>query len=91
MSVTPTQNYYLLYRSVTYAKQACGTLYNIGIPCGVARAAAGMSANGCAHTVRVPANRFQDALIRLKLLGQYPKTAFRLVSDGKFEQITLPQ
>lgn len=60
------KDYYVTFRSVTFAQRAEGVLIRAGIPCSLQRTPKWMEEQGCGYCLRVPYQRGMDAAAVLR-------------------------
>ena len=80
-------DYYLFsLRSITTAQRMQQVLERVGIRAGIQRAPTGLSRKGCSYVLRVPANKYRDALELLRQQGMSPVGIF-VYDNGAYREV----
>lgn len=79
--------YIIMCRSLTYAQRAQAALEKAGISASIFRAPQELTGEGCGYSVRVRANRFQDALRVLEKKEISHGRLFRVEPGGLYTEV----
>ena len=83
------KNYYITFRSVTYAQQAEQILRRAGINCILLRTSRKMAMRGCGYSLRLRENVFPAAWERLQAVQLPYGMIYAMDADGTLEEVTI--
>ena len=83
------KNYFITFRSITYAQRAEKILINNGIPCHIRRTPRWMEERGCGYCLRIRPTQVAASLHRLKEGGVPFSKVYTRRADGSVEEMSL--